>query len=66
MNIEKIRKELESYGITDVKEIYYNPSYDELYKHETDPSLQGYEKGVVTELGAVNVMTGIYRTFPKG
>ena len=48
------------YGITDVKEIVYNPSYEQLFKDETDPSLEGYEKGQVTELGAVNVMTGIY------
>ncbi|MBQ9461806.1 MAG: phosphoenolpyruvate carboxykinase (ATP), partial [Clostridia bacterium] len=48
------------YGISDVKEIVYNPSYDQLFKDETDPSLEGYEKGQVTELGAVNVMTGIY------
>ena len=52
--------DLSKYGITDVKEIVYNPSYDELFKAETDPSLTGYEKGQVTELGAVNVMTGVY------
>ncbi len=51
---------LEQYGITDVKEIFYNLSYDELFKHETDPNLEGYEKGFVTELGAVAVDTGIY------
>ncbi len=51
---------LEQYGITDVKEVYYNLSYDELFKHETDPNLEGYEKGFVTELGAVAVDTGIY------
>ncbi len=52
--------DLAKYGISDVKEIVYNPSYETLYKDETDPSLEGYEKGQVTELGAVNVMTGIY------
>lgn len=52
--------DLSSYGIKDVKEVLYNISYDELYKLETDPSLEGYEKGVVTELGAVNVMTGVF------
>lgn len=52
--------DLSSYGIKDVKEILYNISYDELYKLETNPSLEGYEKGVVTELGAVNVMTGVF------
>jgi phosphoenolpyruvate carboxykinase (ATP) len=49
---------LEKYGIKDVVEVIYNPSYDVLYKEETDPALEGYEKGQVTELGAVNVMTG--------
>ena len=52
--------DITKYGISDVKEIVYNPSYDQLFKDETDPSLEGYEKGQVTELGAVNVMTGIY------
>ena len=47
-------------GIKDVKEIVYNPSFEELFKDETNPELTGYEKGQVTELGAVNVMTGIY------
>ena len=59
-NIEEIRKSLASYGVTDVEEIIYNPSYEELYEAEMDPSLTGYDKGVTTELGAVNVMTGIY------
>ncbi len=52
--------DLSKYGITGVREIIYNPSYDELFKAETDPSLTGYEKGQVTEMGAVNVMTGVY------
>ena len=55
---EKILNDLKNYGIEDVKEIYYNPSFEELYEHETSPSLEGYEKGQVSELGAVNVMTG--------
>ena len=59
-NIEEIREALASYGITGVKEIYYNPSYEQLFKDEMDPSLEGYDKGVMTELNAVNVMTGIY------
>ena len=59
-NIEEIREALASYGITGVKEIYYNPSYEQLFKDEMDPSLEGYDKGVLTELNAVNVMTGIY------
>ncbi len=52
--------DLTSYGITGTKEIFYNPSYDQLYKDEMDPSLTGFDKGVETELGAVNVMTGIF------
>ena len=52
--------DLSKYGITGVKEIVYNPSYEELFVAETDPSLEGFEKGQVTELGAVNVMTGVY------
>lgn len=51
---------LESYGIFGVKEIVYNPSYDTLFEEETKTGLVGFEKGQVSELGAVNVMTGIY------
>ncbi len=49
---------LEQYGITDAAEIIYNPSFELLYQEELDTSLQGFEKGQLTELGAVNVMTG--------
>ena len=52
--------DLTKYGITDVKEVIYNPSYEQLFKDEMDPSLEGFDKGQLTELGAVNVMTGIY------
>ena len=52
--------DLTKYGITDVKEILHNPSYEVLFQEETKEGLEGYEKGQVTELGAVNVMTGIY------
>ena len=52
--------DLSKYGIVDVKEIVHNPSYDVLFAEETKPSLEGFEKGQVTELGAVNVITGIY------
>ncbi len=52
--------DLTKYGLVGVKEIVYNPSYEELFKEETNPALEGYEKGQVSELGAVNVMTGIY------
>jgi phosphoenolpyruvate carboxykinase (ATP) len=49
---------LEQYGIKNVQEIIYNPSFEFLYNEELSSSLQGYEKGQLTELGAVNVMTG--------
>ena len=49
---------LEKYGIKNVTEIVYNPSYDLLYNEELNDNLKGYEKGQLTELGAVNVMTG--------
>ena len=52
--------DLSKYGITGVKEIIYNPSYELLFKEEMRPELTGYDKGQLTELGAVNVMTGIY------
>ena len=53
-------QELEAYGISDVHDIVYNPSYDLLYQEELDPSLTGYERGVLTNLGAVAVDTGIF------
>lgn len=49
---------LEKYGIKNVTEIVYNPSYEDLYNEELNPNLQGFERGQVSELGAVNVMTG--------
>ncbi len=49
---------LEKYGIKNVKEIIYNPSFEFLYNEELNSKLEGYEKGQLTELGAVNVMTG--------
>ena len=52
--------DLSKYGITGVTEIVHNPSYDELFKEETKPGLAGFEKGTVTDMGAVNVMTGVY------
>ena len=57
---DKIRQDLEALGITGVKDIHYNPSYEDLFKFEMDPSLTGYDKGQLTELDAINVMTGIY------
>ena len=52
--------DLSKYGITDVKEVIYNPSYEILFNEETKPGLTGYDVGQETELGAINVMTGIY------
>ncbi len=52
--------DLSKYGITGSTEIVRNPSYEELYKEETKAGLEGFEVGKETELGAVNVMTGIY------
>ena len=52
--------DLSKYGIIGAKEVVHNPSYEELFVAETDSSLEGFEKGQVTELGAVNVMTGVY------
>ena len=54
--------DLTKYGITNVKEIIHNPSYETLFKDETDPSLEGFDKGVVTELGAGYT----YRWTPDG
>ena len=52
--------DLSKYGITGTVEVLHNPSYDVLFQEETKAGLEGFEKGQVTELGAVNVMTGIY------
>ncbi len=52
--------DLKKYGISGVKEILYNPTYEVLYNEETKPGLEGFDKGQVTELGAINVMTGVY------
>ena len=52
--------DLKHYGISGTTEIVHNPSYEALFDAEMDPTLTGYEKGQLTELGAVNVMTGVY------
>ena len=57
---EKIKQALDQLGITGVKDIHYNLSFEDLFKFEMNPALTGYDKGQLTELGAVNVMTGIY------
>ncbi|MCQ2349610.1 MAG: phosphoenolpyruvate carboxykinase (ATP) [Paludibacteraceae bacterium] len=55
-----ITNDLKKYGIENVTEVVYNPSYDMLYNDELNKNLEGFEKGQLTELGAVNVMTGIF------
>ncbi len=52
--------DLTKYGITDVREIYHNLSYEDLYKHETASHLEGYERGIKTTMGAISVDTGIF------
>jgi len=52
------KSDLTKYGIRDVREIIYNPSYEQLFEEEMNPDLEGFEKGQLTELDAVNVMTG--------
>ncbi|MBO4888914.1 MAG: phosphoenolpyruvate carboxykinase (ATP), partial [Firmicutes bacterium] len=52
--------DLTKYGITGTTEIIYNPSFEALFEDEMNPELTGFDKGQLTELGAVNVMTGIY------
>jgi phosphoenolpyruvate carboxykinase (ATP) len=56
----KASPDLSQYGIKDPAEVIYNPSYDQLFAEETRTDLTGFEKGYVTELGAVNVSTGIF------
>lgn len=53
-------RDLLIYGIKDVKEIIYNPSYNTLFAEETKPGLTGYEKGIITRTGAVAIDTGIF------
>lgn len=60
INLNQIKQDLKEYGFAEVNELYYNLSYDELYSHETDSCLTGFEKGFVTDTGAVAVDTGIF------
>jgi phosphoenolpyruvate carboxykinase (ATP) len=53
-------RELSDYGIQDIKEIVYNPSYNILFAEETKPGLYSYEKGIITKSGAVSIDTGIF------
>jgi len=51
---------LEQYGITGITDVVYNPSYEQLYKEEMNPALEGFEVGVESEYGAVKVDTGVF------
>lgn len=53
-------EQLAKYGIFNVQEVIYNPTYQQLYSYEMDPALEGFEKGVETDTGAVAVKTGIF------
>ena len=56
----KLIQELHNLGITGYHEISYNPTYEELFKAETSSQTKGFEKGVLTDIGAVAVKTGIF------
>ncbi|MDE5574933.1 MAG: phosphoenolpyruvate carboxykinase (ATP), partial [Bacteroidales bacterium] len=58
--MQKLMKDLESYGITGTKEIFHNLSYEELFKHESAPGLDGFDRCYLTETGAMTVDTGIF------
>jgi phosphoenolpyruvate carboxykinase (ATP) len=60
INRPDVQIDLGQYGITGIDEVYYNLSYEELFKHETAPSLEGFEKGTLSTLDAVNVDTGVF------
>lgn len=60
VEISHTTPDLEQYGITGVEEVYYNPSYEFLFEQETRSDLEGYEKGTLTESGAIAVDTGIF------
>lgn len=53
-------RELSKYGIEEVKEILYNPSYNTLFAEETKPGLEGFEKGIITRTGAIAIDTGVF------
>ncbi len=53
-------RDLLEYGIQDVTEILYNPSYNTLFAEETKPGLDGYEKGIITRTGAIAIDTGVF------
>lgn len=60
VNRPEINIDLEQYGIKGVEQVYYNLSYEDLFQHEMDPALEGFERGKLSDLGAVNVETGVF------
>ncbi len=60
VNRPGISIDLEQYGINGVEQVYYNLAYEDLYEHEMNPELNGFERGKLSNLGAVNVYTGIF------
>ena len=56
----KIKQQLQELGISGNQEVVYNPSYEELFQAEISPENEGYEKGIVTDSGAVAVKTGVF------
>ncbi|MEG1573059.1 MAG: phosphoenolpyruvate carboxykinase (ATP), partial [Bacteroidales bacterium] len=58
--IQEIKKALAGYGITETQNVFYNLSYEELYKHEFRSDLEGFEKAYLTNTGAVTVDTGVF------
>ena len=58
--MKDLKEQLKELGVLDPVEIYHNLSYDELYEHETNPALTGYEKAYKTKSGALSVDTGIF------
>ncbi len=58
--VQKTKIDLSAYGIENPGQVFHNLSYEELFRHETDPNLEGLEKGFVTSTGAVAVDTGIF------
>ena len=59
-NMEQIKNYLEKHGIKGVKEIVYNPTYEQLFQDEMSPENEGFEKGILTNSGAVAVKTGVF------
>jgi len=60
INRPGINIDIEQYGISGVAQVYYNLAYEDLFQHSMDPSLEGFERGKLSNLGAVNVDTGVF------